>query len=93
VSRVVSEFKKLSPARQVGILAITAWNLGLSVAAEWDIQHRPAAQVRGSKAFWRLACLINTAGPLSYPPLGPTQRRPMPLGVTHIPGARACSAI
>jgi hypothetical protein len=66
VSRVVSEFRKLSPARQVGILAITAWHLGLSVAAEWDIQHRPAAQVRGSKAFWRLACLTNTVGPLSY---------------------------
>jgi len=47
-------------------VAITAWNLWLSVVAEWDIQRRPAAEVRGRKAFWRLACLTNTVGPLSY---------------------------
>ena len=66
MSQLISEFKQLSPARQAAVVAITAWNLWLSAAAEWDIQRRPAAQVRGSKALWRLACLTNTVGPLSY---------------------------
>jgi hypothetical protein len=66
VSRAINEFKKLSPTRQAALAAITAWNLTLSIAAEWDIQHRPTAELRGSKAFWRLACLTNTVGPLSY---------------------------
>lgn len=47
-------------------MAVTAWNLYLSASAEWDIQHRPAARVRGSKLLWRLACLTNTVGPMSY---------------------------
>lgn len=66
MSRAINEFKKLSPTRQAALAAITAWNLTLSIAAEWDIQHRPTAELRGSKAFWRLACLTNTVGPLSY---------------------------
>lgn len=66
LSRAISEFKKLSPTRQVAVVAITAWNLTLTVVAERDIQHRPADQVRGSKALWRLVCLTNTVGPLIY---------------------------
>lgn len=66
ISRALDEFRKLSPIRQAAIVAITTWNLWLSVSAERDIQRRPAAEVRGSKALWRLVCLSNTAGPLSY---------------------------
>ena len=65
-SRAINDFTKLSPPAQAGIVAVTAWNLYLSAAAEWDIQHRPAARVRGSKTLWRLACLTNSVGPLSY---------------------------
>jgi hypothetical protein len=66
ISRASDEFKKLSPVRQAAIVAITAWNFWLSVSAERDIQRRPAGEVRGSKAFWRLVCLTNTVGPVSY---------------------------
>ena len=66
MSRLISEFKKLSPTRQAAIMAITAWNLTLIVAAQLDLQRQPAEEVRGSKALWRLACLTNTVGPLSY---------------------------
>jgi hypothetical protein len=40
--------------------------LGLLVAAELDIQRRPDASVNGPKVAWRLACLVNFVGPLSY---------------------------
>jgi hypothetical protein len=66
VSRAISEFKKLSPARQAGIVAITAWNVALSVIAERDIQRRPSDEIRGSRAIWRMVCLTNTVGPLIY---------------------------
>jgi hypothetical protein len=66
LSRAISDFTKLSPPAQAAIVAVTAWNLYLSAAAEWDIQHRPAAGVRGSRTLWRLACVTNTVGPLSY---------------------------
>lgn len=62
----VREFKGLSPIQQAEIVAITAWNLWLSVSAERDIHRAPAAQVRGGKAIWRLAALTNTVGPLAY---------------------------
>ena len=66
MSGAINEFKQLSPARQAAIVAITAWNLWLSASAERDIHRRPADQIRGSKMFWRLACLTNTVGPASY---------------------------
>lgn len=40
--------------------------LGLLIAAERDIQRRPADLIRGPKTRWRLLCLINFVGPLSY---------------------------
>ncbi len=40
-------------------------SLGVVAAAERDIQHRPADQVRGSKLLWRLVCL-NALGSASY---------------------------
>jgi len=66
LSRAISDFRKLSPAAQAAIVAVTAWNLYLCAAAEWDLQHRPPVRVRGSKTLWRLACLTNTVGPVSY---------------------------
>jgi hypothetical protein len=65
-SRALSEFKRLSPAKQAAIVAITAWNLWLTVTSERDIQRRSPDQVRGPKMLWRLACLTNSVGPLSY---------------------------
>jgi hypothetical protein len=66
MSRAIREFKNLSPVRQAAIVAITAWNVALSVIAERDVHRRPEAEIRGRKAFWRLACLTNTVGPLAY---------------------------
>jgi len=66
LSRALSEFKRLSPVKQAAIVAITAWNLWLTVTSERDIQRRSPDQVRGPKMLWRLACLTNSVGPLAY---------------------------
>jgi hypothetical protein len=66
VSKAIRAFRKLSPTQQSAIVAITAWNLSLIVIAQRDLSRRPDSQIRGSKRLWRLACLTNTVGPLSY---------------------------
>jgi hypothetical protein len=66
LSRALSEFKRLSPVKQAAIVAITAWNLWLTVTSERDIQRRSPDQVRGPKLLWRLVCLTNSVGPLAY---------------------------
>ena len=62
----LAEFKRLAPVRQAAIVAITAWNLWLTVTSERDIQRRSTNEVRGPKMLWRLACLTNSVGPLAY---------------------------
>jgi hypothetical protein len=64
--RAISRFKELSPIRQAAITGVTEWNITLSVIAERDIRRRPAADIRGNKVLWRVVCLTNTVGPLSY---------------------------
>jgi len=48
-----------------------AWIFGiieviLLIAAQADIQRRPAAQIKGPKWRWRLISLANVVGPLAY---------------------------
>jgi len=59
-------FSELPRRRQAGIVVLATVQLGLLIAAERDIQRRPAALIRGPKTRWRLLCLINFLGPLSY---------------------------
>jgi hypothetical protein len=56
----------LSPSRRAALLCAIALQIGLLVAAELDIQRRPAGAIRGGKARWRVVSLINFVGPLSY---------------------------
>jgi hypothetical protein len=59
-------WKDLSPSAKFGTLTAAAVQLSLLVAAQTDITRRPANQIRGSKAMWRVATLINFVGPGSY---------------------------
>ena len=59
-------FTELPRRRQAGIVVLATVQVGLLIAAERDIQQRPAALIRGPKSRWRLLCLINFLGPLSY---------------------------
>lgn len=62
----IAQLRELPPARRCATLAAIALQLGLFAAAEIDIQRRPASQIRGGKARWRLACLVNFVGPIAY---------------------------
>jgi hypothetical protein len=73
MKRQLEDFKALPPARQVVLSVLLAVALALVAAAERDIQRRPADQVRGSKALWRLVCL-NALGAVGYFSWG--RRRP-----------------
>lgn len=59
-------WKELPPLARIGTLAVAAVQLSLLVAAQRDISRRPAEQIRGSKAVWRMVTLINFIGPGSY---------------------------
>lgn len=59
-------WKELSPMAKFGTITAAAVQLSLLVAAQTDITRRPANQIRGSKAMWRVATLINFVGPGSY---------------------------
>lgn len=65
MTRSKKKFSEDSPARQFWVAVVFIVSLGLVAAGEHDIQYRPAEQVRGSKLFWRLACL-NALGATSY---------------------------
>jgi hypothetical protein len=57
---------ELSPLAKFGTLAAASVQLSLLVAAQRDISRRPAEQIRGSKALWRIVTLVNFIGPGSY---------------------------
>lgn len=59
-------WKELSPTAKFGTITVAIVQLSLLVAAQRDITRRPAEQIRGSKAMWRVATLVNFVGPGSY---------------------------
>ncbi|MCB5273953.1 hypothetical protein BJG92_01479 [Arthrobacter sp. SO5] len=59
-------WKELSPIGKVGTITAAVVQLSLLIAAQKDISRRPAEQIRGSKALWRMATLVNFVGPGSY---------------------------
>ncbi|WP_427135683.1 PLDc N-terminal domain-containing protein [Pseudarthrobacter sp. S9] len=59
-------WKELSPLARFGTIAGAAIQLALLVAAQRDISRRPAEEIRGSKALWRAATLVNFVGPGCY---------------------------
>ncbi|MET3920088.1 hypothetical protein [Arthrobacter sp. UYEF20] len=68
-------WKELSPMAKFGTITAAVVQLSLLFAAQRDISRRPAEQIRGSKALWRVATLVNFVGPGSYFTFG-VKRRP-----------------
>jgi hypothetical protein len=65
-SSACAKFGELPLRCRLTLLTLIVVQLGLLVSAELDIQRRPASEVRGRQGWWRLTCLINFVGPLSY---------------------------
>jgi hypothetical protein len=57
---------ELPPVAKFGTITAAGVQLSLLFAAQRDISRRPAEQIRGSKALWRVATLVNFIGPTSY---------------------------
>ena len=67
-------WKELSPMAKFGTVTAALVQLSLLVAAQRDISRRPAEEIRGSKALWRVATLVNFVGPGSYFTFGVKRR-------------------
>ena len=63
-------WKEKSPEARAGFVAIGIAQVSLMLAAQRDISKRPADQINGPKAAWRVAALINFIGPMGYFILG-----------------------
>jgi hypothetical protein len=72
-------WKELSPMARVGTIVVAAVQLTLLTAAQLDISRRPAREIRGGKALWRFATMVNFIGPASY----------FTFGVKHRPAAKS----
>jgi hypothetical protein len=59
-------WKEMPPLARAGTLVAAVVQISLLIAAQRDISRRPAEQIRGSKAMWRMVSLINFVGPGSY---------------------------
>jgi hypothetical protein len=67
-SGMSKRWQDLSSRQRKLIVLAGVVELTLRVAMLLDLKRRPARQVRGSKRWWALAGLVNSAGiiPLSY---------------------------
>lgn len=60
------KFTDLSPTSQGVIIVVGVAQIALAVAAAVDLARRPAAEVRGPKAAWAAALLVDFVGPIGY---------------------------
>ena len=60
------QWKNLSTATKVRVVVLGLVQMGLLAAALWDIRHRPAMQIKGSKKLWYSLVFVNWIGPLAY---------------------------
>ncbi|MDR6415765.1 hypothetical protein [Pseudarthrobacter sulfonivorans] len=67
-------WKEMSPAARASFVVIGIVQVSLMIAAQRDISRRPAEQINGPKAAWRMASMINFIGPMGYFVLG--RKRP-----------------
>ncbi|WP_166997157.1 PLDc N-terminal domain-containing protein [Paramicrobacterium fandaimingii] len=60
------QWNELSTGKRVGVVALTATQIGLAVAAYADIAKRDESELSASKRAWRLIAMIDFVGPLTY---------------------------
>lgn len=51
---------------KVVLAIIVVMHLTAATLTWRDLRDRPAEQIRGSKAFWRIASAVNTGGSAAY---------------------------
>jgi hypothetical protein len=68
--RQKKRWSDLSRGQQVAIVAGAVVELAMTASALGDLIRRPREQVRGPKAMWALACVVQPVGPLAYKRFG-----------------------
>lgn len=63
-------WQDLSDIQKIASILLSFIQVGLLVAALWDIRRRPAAEINGSKLLWTIVAFVNFVGPLAYFMLG-----------------------
>lgn len=64
------KWSDLTPSQQRTIVVLGAVELVLTAMALVDLARRPREQVRGPKAFWAMASVVQPVGPIAYLALG-----------------------
>jgi hypothetical protein len=59
-------WQDLTLTQQIGITLAGTVQFLLLVAALWDIRHRGADEINGSKQVWTAAAFVNFIGPIAY---------------------------
>jgi len=59
-------WEDLSDGQKMGLVVLATVQIGLLVAALWDLAHRSADEVRGDRRMWAGLVFINWIGPLAY---------------------------
>ena len=57
---------ELSPVQQTAVIILGLIQVGLLIAALWDIRQRSADEINGRKGLWAAAAFINFIGPIAY---------------------------
>lgn len=60
------QWRELTTATKVRIGVLAVVQMTLLAAALWDIRHRPAEGIKGSKKMWIAIAFVNFVGPLAY---------------------------
>ena len=60
------QWRDLTTAQKFTGAVLGIIQVGLLAAALWDIQHRSADEINGTKKMWRGLVLINYIGPIAY---------------------------
>jgi hypothetical protein len=60
----------LSDSQRVAIVFLGTIQIGLLAVALWDLAHRGADEIRGSRKLWAGLVFINWFGPLAYFAIG-----------------------
>lgn len=67
-------WSELTDRQRAALVAAGAVEVVLTAVALSDLAHRPAGEVRGSKAAWTVGCFVQPVGPPAYLVWG--RRRP-----------------
>lgn len=60
------KWSALSGTQRAAILTLVSIEISLTAAAAVDLARRPVDQVKGSKAAWAAALIVQPIGPIAY---------------------------